>query len=294
MKNDPIETALAKVDEATSAELAKFLSSKWSLVVAKAARVAGERHTSELMPQLIAAFDRTLAQPSTQDKGCAALTAIARALVALDHDDPELFRRGMKHCHMEATWGGRIDVAADLRSSCAMGLANTRDARRLRDLVELLADPMWQARAGAARAISAVGGEPAVLLLRYKILTGDEHDDVQFECFAGLIELEGAEAFPMIREVGSEPAMLALGASRRPDAIAVLKQLYGQTTDPRRLGCILMALASSKADDAIEFILEQIRTAPNSIAKLATEAVSIHRSDPRIAQAIESAEMTRA
>lgn len=291
MKNDPIETALAKVDGATSAELAKFLSSKWSLVVAKAARVAGERHATELLPDLVAAFDRVLA---AQDKGCAALTAVARALVILEHDDPEVFRRGLKHVHMEATWGGRTDVAAELRASCAIGLANTRDPKRLRDLVDLLADSMWQARAGAARAIAAVGGDPAVLLLRFKILTGDEHDDVLYECFAGLIELEGAEVFPLIRDVKSEPAILALGASRRGDAVSLLKQLYAETRDPARLNCILLALASSKLDYAIEFILDQIRTASDSVAKMATDAISIHRGDPRIAQAIESAAMARA
>ncbi|MES1261642.1 MAG: HEAT repeat domain-containing protein, partial [Acidobacteriota bacterium] len=173
MKNDPIEGAIGRLDgvDAHSAEgkkqLRKALESKFSLVTAKAARIAGDALAMELAEALVSAFARLLARGSEADKGCVALTDIARALVKLDHDDADLFRRGMKHIQMEGTWGGSVDVAPELRAVCAMGLANSRDPKKLQAMVELLADREWPARAGAARALAVVGSEAASLLLRY-------------------------------------------------------------------------------------------------------------------------------
>ena len=79
----------------------------------------------------------------------------------------------MKHIQMEGTWGGSVDVAAEFRAACAMGLANSRDPRKMEAMVELLADAEGPARAGAARAIAVVGSEAASMLLRYKALIGD-------------------------------------------------------------------------------------------------------------------------
>ena len=148
--------------------------------------------------ELAAEFNRILSKGPKADKGCVALTRAARALVDTDYDDADLFRRGMKHVQMEPVWGGREDVAAELRAVCGMGLANTHDPNALRDLVDLLTDREWIARAGAARAIAAMGSEAAALLLRLKILLGDKETEVLSDCMLGLIDIEGARAFPLI------------------------------------------------------------------------------------------------
>src|SRR6516164_8318020 len=120
MKNDPIETALARLDEidpldpAGRADLSKALSAKFNLVIAKAARIAGEACVTQVKDDLAAAFQRLLPRGAAADKRCAALTAIARALYALDYDDPELYRAGMKHFQLEASFGPPVDTAADL------------------------------------------------------------------------------------------------------------------------------------------------------------------------------------
>ena len=61
MKNDPILAALEKLTDADPAGIAKGLAAKSNLVVAKAAKIAGERLLAELMPQLSAAFERFIA-----------------------------------------------------------------------------------------------------------------------------------------------------------------------------------------------------------------------------------------
>jgi HEAT repeat protein len=287
MKNDPIERAMAALDGVNPAnpegrqQLRKALESKYSLVVGKATRIAGDNLVLELAGPLASAFARLLARPET-DKGCQALTSIARSLVQLDHDDADLFRRGMKHVQMEGTWGGSVDVAAEFRAICAMGLANSRDHRKLQPMVELLADREWPARAGAIRAIATVGSESAALLLRYKALLGDPEPDVVSDCLAGLLSVDGAEALPLVGRIAesrdrdtSEPAILALGASRRPDAVEWLKTRFGNVADSDSKKCIILALASARTEAAMDFLLEIVRSASPVIASAAISAMGM-------------------
>jgi len=308
MKNDPILTALDRLDELQihtaegRKQFEKALASKSNLVVKKAARIAGEAEQKDLAPHLATAFERFLAtaKGAPPDKGCVALTALARALVTLDYDDAALFRRGMKHVQMEGTWGGSDDVAAELRAVCAMGLANTRDPHKMRDLVNLLADEQWPARAGAARAIATVGSDASALLLRLKILTGDREPDVISDCLTGILDVDGAEALPLADSMANsrdealrDAAILALGASRRADAIELLKGRFERTADPAAKKCILLALATSRTEAAIEYLIGLIRTGSPATAAAAAAAVSIHEGDTRIREAIEQARASR-
>jgi HEAT repeat protein len=306
MKNDPIQTALAALDDIqvgapdAGKRFGKALAAKSNLIVAKAARIAGDAQLTELTGDLAAAFGRFLDKGSAADKGCVALTAMARALVKLDHDDADLFRRGMKHVQMEGVWGGSEDTAAELRAVCATGLANSRDPRKLRAMVELLTDRQWPARIGAVRAIATVGSEAAALLLRFKALIGDREPEVLSECLTGLLEVDGAEALPLAAQLVDakeaevrEAAILALGASRRADAIEYLKEKFGAVADRDTRKCILLALASSRTETAIEFLLDLIRQGSDTTAALALSAMSIHAGDARLQEAVEQAKAGR-
>jgi HEAT repeat protein len=220
-----------------------------------------------------------LAKPES-DKGCIALHLISRALVQLDYDDADLYRRGMNHIQMEGTWGGSVDVAAEFRGVCAMGLANSRDPRKLQAMVELLADKEWPARAGAVKAIAVVGSEAASLLLRYKALTGDAEPDVLSDCLAGLLSVDGAEALPFVGRMAesrdrlvSEAALTALGASRRADAVELLKCRFAGVADGEWKKIIIRALAHARTEGAMDFLLETIRSASAPIAITAAAAV---------------------
>ncbi|MDQ1470447.1 MAG: hypothetical protein QOJ99_1927 [Bryobacterales bacterium] len=297
MKNDPIEGAIARLDgvDAHTADgvqqLRKALESKYSLVIAKAARISGDAFVPELAAPLASAFARLLARPES-DKGCVALHHISRALVQLDCDHAELYRRGMKHIQMEGTWGGSIDVAAEFRAVCAMGLANSRDPKKLQALVELLADREWPARAGAVKAIAVVGSEAASLLLRYKALMGDAEPDVLSDCLAGLLSLEGAEALPFVAGMAesrdrlvSEAALVALGASRRADAVEWLKGRFAHVADGDSKKIIIRALAHARTEAAMEFLLDTIRSGS---APIATSAAAAAGPGNVVVEAIES------
>jgi len=291
MKNDPIETALAQLDQAAPEALRKALGSKYSLVIGKAARLIGDSLLPDCTEPLASAFARLISKPES-DKGCLALTAIARSLVRLDHDEAALFRRGMKHVQMEGTYGGSVDVAAEFRATCAMGLANSRDHRKLQALVELLADREWPARAGAVKAIATVGSDAAALLLRYKALLGDPEPDVLSECLAGLIAVDGAEALPFVGRIAEsrdrdtrEAAILALGASRRPDAVEWLKTRFEQVADPDTKKCIVLALASARTEGAMDYLLEIVRSSSTQLAAAAAAAMGISDEVRKAAQA---------
>jgi HEAT repeat protein len=306
MKNDPIEGALASLDVIPlrtaegQKQMAKALAAKSNLVAAKAARIAGDALWTEMTEGLVAAFGRFLKRGAEADKGCVALKAIARALFNFDYDGAELYLDGMRHVQMEGQWGGSFDAAAELRAICAMGLANTRFPGKLRALVDLLADTEWQARAGAVRALAAVGSEAAVLLLRFKALSGDEEPEVVADCFSGLLSAEGGEAVSFVAsfadskdEEVNEAAILALGSSRRADAIEWLQAKYLLIADPARRKTILIALATSRTDGAFDFVIGLIRNGSRHTMEAALAAMAINRDDPSIQARVEAAMQAR-
>ena len=288
MKNDPVEKALLSLegaDPATEAgreRLTAGIHSRYNLVTAKAAQMAA-RHgavqlAGELEKELAARLERA-ASAEKDDKGCAAKLALARALVELEYDAPELFARGIQYVQMEPTWGRTIDVAAEFRAVCAMGLVNGGYPDKLRALVPLLMDKEWPARAGAVRAIGVEGSEAAILLLRFKAMTGDESPEVIQECFSALLSAERAQAVAFIdsfcdsrQDEIAEAAMLALGGSRRSDALAALTRRFEQRRNPRLLKTLLLAVASSRSDDARRW-LRTVAEGDSSEAAAAQSAI---------------------
>ena len=302
MKVDPIEAALAQLDDVPlhtsegQKQIAKALSGKFNLVAAKAARIVGEALWPELTPDLVAAFDRFIARGAAGDKGCAVTIAVARALFNLDHDDADVYLKGMRHVQMEPVWGGSVDTAAELRAICAMGLANTRYPGKLRALVDLLVDREWQARAGAVRALAVAGSETALLLLRFKALSGDREPDVIADCFTGLLSAEGAEAVPFVASFAAskdkevkDAAILALGASRRADAIEWMIERFQTVADMETRKCILLSLATSRTEAAVGFVLQLIREGSAQISEFAVSAMEINRGDGQIQARIDDA-----
>src|ERR1700704_5049650 len=107
-------------------ELKAALASKVSLAVSKAAKIAGEARLADLIPGLLSAFDRLIANPYKLDKGCSAMTEIVGALCVLEYSGLELYRKGIRHRQIEGVFDGKPnDVAVQLRARSALGLAQT-------------------------------------------------------------------------------------------------------------------------------------------------------------------------
>jgi len=307
-KNDPIERALNRLGElrhaeptaAVTEELRSFLRHRSNLVIAKAATVVRELRILALTPELVNAFTRLMADAPRRDKRCAAVTEIAGALYELDYDEPAPYLAGIRHVQLEASFGPPVDEAAKLRAVSAQGLLRTRYADALCEVVQLLVDAEPAARIGAVRALGLNGGEAGALLLRLKVLTGDTESAVLSECFSALLSASAEKSVAFVakfmdsdEEAAAEGAMLALGESRLPAAYEVLKEKWDRTVLMPDKKILLLAMAASKLDEAISFLVSLVESAGAQIAAAAVEALSIYRQNDRVTKAVRDAVATR-
>jgi HEAT repeat protein len=299
-RRDPTEEALNSLSELRrqpdSEQLRAFLSDRSNLVVAKAAKIAGDLRIAELVPDLAAAFHRLMANPAKLDKGCAGTSAIVAALYAMDYDSADVYLKGVRHIQMEPSFGPPADAAAQLRGDSALGLVRTIHPDALFEVVRLLADKEPRARMGAARAIGSVAGETGELLLLLKVLAGDSEPDVLGECFAGMLASGAGRSLSLVRayldyedQAIAEAAILALGASRLPGAIDALREKWGRTAHGPIRKTLLLALATARQDSALEFLLSLVADGDSRVSSEVVAALRAYRNDERVRKALEEA-----
>lgn len=281
--------------------LEKALGEGHYRVVAKAARLAEDALHYELEPALVAAFARLLEKPVKQDPSCLAKKAVARALVALDCGDADLYLRGLRYRQLEPVWGGTADTAADVRASSAMGLVGNGYSRALVELTALLVDSEPAARIGAVRAIGCGNPREAELLLRAKALLGDAEPQVVGECFTALLSIEPDESVAFVAaylahadETVRELAALALGESRLDAALAPLKEAWGGVLvgdDLRR--ALLRGAAAHRSDAAFDWLLGLVVDARVLVALEVVEALALYRHNAKLKERLEAAVAAR-
>jgi HEAT repeat protein len=279
----------------TRKQLRKHLASKTSLIVAKTAGIIAHIEGHDFAPDLIAAFHRFMIDPAKTDKGCAAKTAIVKALLAADCDDEELFRTGIRHEQHEPTWGGRSDTAAPLRALCGLGLVQVGSPDAMNELAALLADKEADARIGAAGALGHCG-PTAAPLLRFKVLTGDEEPAVLAECLTGLMALSPSASFEFVAgfvdpryESLYEHAALALAESRLPGVFELLKEKWTATFDREFKQTLLLPIALTRSDEARDFLISVLETGEVRMATAAIAALGIYREDATMRNRAEEA-----
>ena len=266
----------------------RALSSKHNFVAAKAADVARELKVRDIGAELQQSFDRFL-KGDPRDKGCAATTAIARAALELECDVGQLFNAGIRHVQREGPYDAPSDAAAELRGLCALGLVMVRDPHMMEKVADLLADNAPTARIGAVRALAYSGREDAALVLRFKALTGDDEPDVIAECFTALFQLAPEPSLEFVAkfldssdEATRENAALAIGASRRPGALEVLRGHYSPRMWPGLRATLLLAIATVRSAGAVQFLLSVVEREKPDAAVDAVRALSIFRHDQEL------------
>lgn len=301
-KND-VDVQLAALEAlpaerlARDAKLAEGIGARHYRVVAKAARLAEESLSYDLVPALLAAYPRFLDKPVKTDPNCLAKKAIARALVALDCDDVEFYRRGLELRQPEPVWGGTRDTAAEVRSACAMGLVASGYSRALVELTALLHDPEPEARIGAVRAVACGNPREAELLLRAKALAGDAEPAVLGEALTGLLAVAPEDSVPLVAgflkvadEAVRELAALALGESRIENAFAPLKDAWNDVLvgeNVRR--ALLRAAAAHRSEPAFSWLLGLVAGARAAVALEVVEALAIYKHNAKLAERLEAA-----
>jgi hypothetical protein len=307
-KSRKLEETLAKLaeirDAPTSevgiATLRQVLRSKNSVAVAQAAKMVGEFAIAQLIPELVAAFARMMANPTETDKGCLAKKEIAEALYRLEYSEESLFLQGIRHVQMEAVWGGKEDTAARLRGVCALGLVRMNYPNVMNELADLLADPKPEARIAAARAIAYTENPEGSPLLRLRVRIGDEPQVIS-ECLVALLKLAPVQSLSLFKDFLStrkeplglvqnaetaEVAALVLGESRLPEAFDILRSWWEQVHAPELRRSGLLAIAMLRHDEALEFLLSLVAEGKISQAEDAIAAHSIYRQDHRLWQRV--------
>jgi HEAT repeat protein len=302
-KSDPIEAALHAIaqlrdasPEQAAEELPAYLRNRSNLVAAKAAKLTGELRLGKLAPELLAAFERFMKDPAKLDKRCAAVTEIVSALYEMDHVEPDVYLRGLHHVQMEPSFGQPVDAAAALRGISAQGLLRTRYPYALEEVVSLLADTKSPARLGAVRALATNGGDAGLLLLRLKVLTGEDDPDVLAECFSGLLVAAPERSLEFVarfldddEESTVEAAIWALGQSRSPAAFGALKEKWEQPVDRSTRKVLMAAMAASRLPEALDFLYAQIREANTQTASDVIAALGPYARVEAIPSAVRSA-----
>lgn len=291
------------VGDATILALRKALGDRVNLLTAKAAAIAAELNLTELIPDLAQAFERFFREPVRTDPQCWAKNAISKALKDLNYDESPLFLRGLRHVQMEPVYGGHADSAAVLRSTCALALVQCRDISRqeiMQHLVGALTDRTATVRADAARALEAMDGPDAALLLRLKASVGDEEPAVTGQALDSLLSLERERAIPVVVEFLDsrdedvrEQAALSLGVSRLPGVIDVLKEAYSKHRNDRLAEPLLRAISASRQEPGIEFLLEMVQSGSESEMRDAIHALELHKNSPEIARRVQDAIQAR-
>ena len=265
------------------------LASPSNYVASKAAALVEELQVTALIPDLLTAFDRFMADAPALDKGCSATEAIIKALYALDYQEPGPYLRGIRHRQPEGF--GQGDVATGLRGACALGLSQTRDERALDELVLLLTASEAPARLSAARAIGCRNEPSCIPLLQLKVHIGDPELEVLAECMAGMLAIACnqrtlnlvSEELDSTDRDRAEAAAIALSSVRDDRAFEALRSKW-ESTGPGPLGeRLLRAIAMSRTEKAIEFLTGLVAGQPLRIATMAVNALSIQRRDSRIA-----------
>ncbi len=277
--------------------LRKSLSDRSSRVVTRAAEFIGETDDLSFAEPLVAAFRRLLDDALKRDPGCLAKTAIVKALVQLEHADADIYRHGVSYEQHEPIWGGSKDAAAELRAVCAFGLVSTAPSLEvLNRCAVLLQDPCTEARAGAAQAIGALGQPEGAPLLRLKLLVGDLSAEVVGECCAALLVTDRVDGLAFVAQFLASPidnvcvqAALALGASRRADAFAPLRETWQRHRSRTVRESLLVCVGLLRSPESRDFLLSLVRGPDRQAGADAISALKAYAGDRQLREQIQSA-----
>jgi len=244
----------------------KSLANRNNFIVARAARLAEDNGLGDLLPDLLAAYDRFFTNPEKTDPQCWAKNALSRTLARLECRDKDVFLRGLRHHQFEPTWGGQSDSAGTLRANCAHALVacNGLDNQELLILfLDPLVDEDKTVRMETVRALAQLG-EIAVPVLRLRAMIRSqpsEEPEVLGQCFAALLAIERDAAIPFVSgflETGDDPAgeaAFALAETRSPAALSALLHRQKSFADEWFSGVLFSAIALTRLPEAMDFLI---------------------------------------
>jgi HEAT repeat protein len=160
-------------------------------------------------------------------------------------------------------------------------------------LIDLVADKDKAVRLEITRAIEQVGSPAASLLLRLRAVLGSDEPEVLGACYGGILRLEGVRAMPWVAaflasaDDTAGEAALAIAATHSPEGFNALRERLGDAKDPWWRSVLLSAIALTRLDAAMEFLLDLVRT-ESLDAEGAIEAILGAAPSDQMVSALES------
>jgi HEAT repeat protein len=295
------QEALARIaadpsSDAARASLGAALASKHSMIVKRAAELIKQYQITALVPDLTQAFERLLVDAVKQDPGCHAKLALLEALDLLETDEQETFLRGARHVQTEPAWPKSVDTAAGVRARGIAGLARTGYSDLQLLAGELLADREPPVRQAVADSLAYRGDRSAVGLLLFKLRSGDEDPMVTLAVLSALLALAPDWALPLLEarlntgdEGERELAAIALGQSRRPEALVSLTRAFEACVQSAERAPLLRAIGLHRSEPALVALLVVIAEGAAADAKAAAQSLAARRFEPGLPERVREA-----
>lgn len=274
------------------------LKAKSNYLVAKAAKLAEENGRTELIPDLVAAFERFFQHAEKSDPQCWAKNALSSALSKLGCRDKDVFLPGLHFHQMEPTWGGKSDSAGTLRANCAHALVGceglvAQDLVLL--LVDLLADDDKAVRVETVRAMSQLS-DFAVPVLRLRALIPGEDPEVLSACFHALLSIDLRDSLAFVSRFLSGPAesaaeaAFALAETHSEPALQPLLERHqrGASAEGVDADVLLQAIAMTRLPRAVEYLAGLIESESREAVK-AIEALAEFAASAEISERLNTA-----
>jgi len=192
------------------------------------------------------------------------------------------------------------DPAAPLRGNAALGLVRIGYPGVVLLLTDLLVDPAKTARAAAAQGLGDTRSPTAIPLLRFKARLGDANSEVTGACLSALMAADPEASLPFVAkfvrnhdEAVQADAALALGESRRPDALDILIDYWPSARDDALAEVLLLAIAMTRLPAALDFLLGTLTAGDQAVASATLSALTIHRHNDGIKDRIAAALATK-
>lgn len=262
------------------------LRSTHARVVARAAELARSAEIDGVSTDLADAFRRLAPLGVEADPGCRAKLAVLDALDASGWLDEEPFLAATRFVQREKAWGPPTDTATGVRARGLLAL--TRQGYRDVPLLaaEMLDDPEAPVRAAAADALGAHRSRDAAGALIARLARGDDDPTVTVACFGACLALVPEWTIAMLRRgtcgarpVDREMASIALGSSRREDALDVLIAWLSGTVSASERETMLTAIGLHRTERALGVLLERLAEGPETDALAAIQGLRARRFD---------------
>ena len=137
------------------------------------------------------------------------------------------------------------------------------------------------------------GRDGGIPLLHLKALAGDAEPRVVSECLLALLRLDPGGALPFVAsffdrgDAAAEAAAVALGESRRAEALPLLRGWLDRASRRGLARAALLAIASLRRDEAVDLLLSLAKDEPGPLAREALSRAGLGRGRRRALRAGE-------